>query len=125
APGDAGLSPLERFTVTDARPVMRTEPGAGTLLVAGDNFPPPALAGQGLLAGQPAVRLLGAATADEAAVALDDGARIVLTDTARRRSWEIHRTGQADSPPLRADEPVANHGASLHLLHEPRAQRLS
>jgi arabinofuranan 3-O-arabinosyltransferase len=125
APGDAGLSPLERFTVTDARPVMRTEPGAGTLLVDGDNFALPALAGQGLLAGQPAVRLLGAATADEAAVALDDGARIVLTDTARRRSWEIHRTGQSYSPTLRADEPVANHGASLNLLDEPAAQSVS
>ncbi|HVD13397.1 MAG TPA: alpha-(1-_3)-arabinofuranosyltransferase family protein [Actinomycetota bacterium] len=125
APGDAGLSPLERFSVTDARPVMRTEPSAGTLLVDGDNFALPALAGQGLLAGQPAVRLLGAATADEAAVALDDGARVVLTDTGRRRSWEIHRTGQSYSPTLRADEPVANQGASLNLFDEPAAQSVS
>jgi arabinofuranan 3-O-arabinosyltransferase len=71
------------------------------------------------------VRLLGVATADQAAVALDDGARIVLTDTGRRRSWEIHRTGQSYSPTLRADEPVANQGASLNLLDEPAAQSVS
>jgi arabinofuranan 3-O-arabinosyltransferase len=125
APGDAGLSPLERFSVTDARSVLRAEPTAGTLLVDGDNFALPALAGQGLLAGQPAVRLLGAASADQAAVTLDDGARIVLTDTGRRRSWEIHRTGQSYSPTLRADEPVANQGASLNLFDEPAAQSVS
>jgi len=124
-PGDASLSPLERFSVSGAGPILHTEPAAGTLLVDGDNFALPGLAGQGLLNGQPAVRLLGSSTPADAAVALDDGARVVLTDTARRRIWEIHRTGQSFSPTLLADDPIPKQGNSLNLFDAPSEQSVT
>jgi arabinofuranan 3-O-arabinosyltransferase len=123
--GDAGLSPLERFTVTGGGPILRTEASAGALLVDGDDFALPALAGQGMLDRQPAVRLLGGTTPDQAAVALDDGARIVLTDTARRRAWDVHRTGQSFSPTLQADDPVPEQNDGLNLFGEPSEQSVT
>ena len=85
----------------------------------------PALAGQGMLDRQPAVRLLGGTTPDQAAVALDDGARIVLTDTARRRAWDVHRTGQSFSPTLQADDPVPEQNGGLNLFGEPSEQSVT
>src|SRR6266508_838826 len=123
--GDASLSPLERFGVTGSRPILHTEPSAGTLLVDGDNFALPGLAGQGLLNGQPAIRMLGETTPEEAAVAMDDGARVVLTDTARRRAWEIHRTGQSFSPTLLADDPIPKQNDALNLTDDPSEQSVT
>ena len=123
--GDASLSPLERFGVTGSRPILHTEPSAGTLLVDGDNFALPGLAGQGLLNGQPAIRMLGETTPEEAAVAMDDRARIVITDTARRRAWEIHRTGQSFSPTLLADDPIPKQNDALNLTDDPSEQSVT
>ncbi|HYT25064.1 MAG TPA: alpha-(1-_3)-arabinofuranosyltransferase family protein, partial [Actinomycetota bacterium] len=119
APGDAGLAPLERFAVAGARPVQRTEPAQGTLLIDGDSFALPPLDRLGRLQGQPPFRLLGSTSLDEAALALDDGARIVLTDTNRRREWDPHRSGPSFSPTLRADQPIADGASSLTLSGDP------
>jgi arabinofuranan 3-O-arabinosyltransferase len=101
---DAALPPLQRYALSDPRPIVRAEPAAGTLLVDGDNFALPGLQRLGLLRRQPAFRLLGATAPADLALALDDGARVVLTDSNRRRTWRAQRTGQSWSPTLRADQ---------------------
>ena len=123
-PGGAAqaLPPLQRYTVSDPRPIIRAEPAAGALLVDGDNFALPGLDRLGLLRGQPAFRLLGNVSADDLALALDDGAHIVLTDTNRRRAWRVQRTGQSYSPTLRADQPLDPGTPTLSLFGDPIRQ---
>jgi arabinofuranan 3-O-arabinosyltransferase len=122
---DAELPPLRRYAVTDPRPILRTEPAAGTLLVDGDNFALPALQRFGLLDGQPAFRLLGEVSADDLALALDDGARIVLTDSNRRRAWRVQRGGQSYSPTLAASDPLDPGTPTLSLFGDPTRQATS
>jgi arabinofuranan 3-O-arabinosyltransferase len=121
-PGGPALPPLQRYTLADPRPVVRAEPAAGALLVDGDSFALPALARLGLLAGRPAFRLLGSLTPAAAAVALDDGARVVLTDSNRRRTWATRRTGASYSPTLAADQPIDPASPPLSLFGDPEAQ---
>jgi len=130
--GDAGLNPLERWSVAAPRPVLRTEPAQGTVLIDGDSFALPSLGRLGLLRGQPPFRLLGSTGLDETALALDDGARIVLTDSSRRRAWDTHRAGASYSPTLRADQPLGpvsgapgGDGASLALFDDPADQSVA
>jgi arabinofuranan 3-O-arabinosyltransferase len=126
APGSGGtaqaLPPLQRYAVSDPRPIVRAEPAAGALLIDGDNFALPGLDRLGLLHGQPAFRLLGDVSADDLALALDDGAHIVLTDTNRRRAWRVQRTGQSYSPTLRADQPLDPGTPTLTLFGDPIRQ---
>ncbi len=125
AAGDAALPPLRRYAVADPRPLIRAEPAAGTLLVDGDNFALPSLARLGLLDGQPPFRLLGDTSAQDLELALDDGARIVLTDTNRRRAWRVQRTGQSFSPTLPASQPLDPGSPTLSLFGDPVQQATS
>jgi arabinofuranan 3-O-arabinosyltransferase len=123
---DAALPPLERYAVSDPRPVVRAEPAPGALLIDGDNFALAGMARLGLLRGQPPFRLLGATSAEDLAVALDDGARIVLTDSNRRRNWRAQRIGESWSPTLRADQPTGSGGEfSPALFTDPNWQATS
>jgi arabinofuranan 3-O-arabinosyltransferase len=124
-PGDPALPPLQRYALADPRPVVRAEPAAGALLVDGDSFALPALARLGLLAGQPAFRLLGSLTPGDTALALDDGARVVLTDSNRRRTWATRRTGASYSPTLPADRPIDPSSPALSLFGGPSAQTVA
>jgi arabinofuranan 3-O-arabinosyltransferase len=124
-PDGAALPPLQRYAVTDPRPVARAEPAAGALLVDGDSFALPALGRLGLLAGQPAFRLLGSLTPGAAALALDDGARVVLTDSNRRRTWAARRTGAGYSPTLPADRPIDPGSPALSLFGDPAVQTVT
>jgi arabinofuranan 3-O-arabinosyltransferase len=125
AAGDAALPPLRRYAVADPRPLVRAEPSAGTLLVDGDNFALPSLDRLGLLDGQPPFRLLGDTSADDLELALDDGARIVLTDTNRRRAWRVQRNGQSFSPTLPASQPLDPGTPTLSLFGDPARQATS
>jgi arabinofuranan 3-O-arabinosyltransferase len=124
-PGDPAVAPLQRYAVTDPRPVVRAEPAAGALLVDGDSFALPGLERLGLLAGQPAFRLLGSMTPGTTALALDDGARVVLTDSNRRRTWAARRTGASHSPTLPASHPVDPASPALSLFGDPSAQTVA
>jgi arabinofuranan 3-O-arabinosyltransferase len=123
--GDAALPPLRRYAVADPRPVVRAEPAAGTLLIDGDNFALPSLDRLGLLDGQPPFRLLGDTSTQDLELALDDGARIVLTDTNRRRSWRVQRTGQSFSPTMSASQPLDPGTPTLSLFGDPAQQATS
>jgi arabinofuranan 3-O-arabinosyltransferase len=122
APSAAALPPLQRYAVADAPSLVRAEPAAGTLLVDGDNFALPGLQHLGLLSGQPSFRLLGNVSADDLALALDDGAHVVLTDTNRRRAWRVPRTGQSYSATLRPEDPIDPGTPTLSLFGDPRRQ---
>ena len=124
--GGANLQPLRRYAVADPRPIVRAEPAIGSLLVDGDSFAVPALNRLGLLQGQPAFRLLGSTTPEQLALALDDGARIVLTDSNRRRVWGLHRTDQSWTETLPADVPLDPASSpSLSLFGDPAAQTVA
>jgi len=124
--GGADLRPLQRYAVADPQPIVRGEPATGSLLVDGDGFALPSLHQSGLLRGQPVLRLLGSTTPEQLALALGDGARIVLTDSNRRRVWELHRTDQSWTATLPADTPIDPAiSPSLSLFGDPAAQTVS
>jgi arabinofuranan 3-O-arabinosyltransferase len=124
-PEGPALPPLQRYAVADPRPIARAEAASGALLVDGDSFALPALNRLGLLAGQPAFRLLGSMTPEEVAIALDDGARVVLTDSNRRRTWAARRAGASYSPTLPADRPIDPGSPPLSLFGDPATQTVS
>jgi len=123
-PAEAALPPLRRLAVADPRPVVRAEPAAGTLLVGGDGFAVPALGRAGLLDGAPPFRYLGDLDAPGLAAALADGGRVVLTDSNRRRTWDVHQAGRAHSPTLAAEDPL-DPATSRTLFVDPDAQTVA
>src|SRR5215218_7182481 len=120
---DAAVPPLQRYTVAGARPVVRTEATRGALLVDGDNFAIGSLVRLGLAGGEPAFRLLGSVTPAELAASVASGARVVVTDSNRRRDWGSFRTGQNYSPTLRADQRLP--ASTLSLFGDPGAQTVT
>ncbi|HET9558527.1 MAG TPA: alpha-(1-_3)-arabinofuranosyltransferase family protein, partial [Actinomycetota bacterium] len=64
---DADLPPLRRYAVAGPRPIVRTEPTRGAMLVDGDSFAIGSLVRLGLAPGEPAFRLLGTVTPPELA----------------------------------------------------------
>jgi arabinofuranan 3-O-arabinosyltransferase len=120
---DAALPPLQRYAVAGPRPITRTEPVKGAMLVDGDSFAIPSLVRLGLAPGGPAYRLLGSVTPSELAASVAGGARVVVTDTNRRRAWGSFRTGQNYSPTLPADQPLPS--STLTLFGDPEAQTVT
>jgi arabinofuranan 3-O-arabinosyltransferase len=120
---DAALPPLQRYAVARPRPIARAEPAQGAMLVDGDSFALPSLVRLGLAPGEPAFRLLGSVTPDELAASVADGARVVVTDSNRRRAWGSFRTGQNYSPTLRADQPLPT--STLSLFGDPDTQTVT
>ena len=120
---DAAVPPLQRYAVARARPIVRTEPTRGAMLVDGDSFAVPSLVRLGLAPGEPAFRLLGSVTPAELATSLAGGARVVVTDSNRRRAWGSFRTGQNHSPTLRADQPLPP--STLTLFGDPDTQTVT
>lgn len=119
---ERALPPVQHFAVADARDQLRAEPLAGTVLVAGDGNAVPDLLATGVLADQPPFRLLGGMDADELAEVLDGGARVVLTDTARRREASVGRLTAGSGPTLAADAAVER---LVLPFADPRAQTVS
>jgi arabinofuranan 3-O-arabinosyltransferase len=120
---DAAVPPLQRYAVARPRPVVRTEPARGAMLVDGDSFAIDPLVRLGLAPGEPAFRLLGSVTPAELAASLAGGARVVVSDSNRRRAWGSFRTGQNYSPTLRADQPLP--ASTLTLFGDPDTQTVT
>ena len=120
---DAAVPPLRRYAVAEARPIVRTEAAGGAMLVDGDSFAIPSLVRLGLAQSEPAFRLLGSATPAELAAAVADGARVVVTDSNRRRAWGSFRTGQNYSPTLGAGQPLP--ASTLSLFGDPGTQTVT
>lgn len=85
------LAPLMRYSVRNSSGPVRLFPVGGQLLVAGDNAALASAVWSGLVDGDRPFRLLADMDDDEVTQALDDGARVLLTDTNRRHAANDHR----------------------------------
>jgi arabinofuranan 3-O-arabinosyltransferase len=104
-----GVPAVARFAVEDPRTVVRTAPGAGGVLLAGDGDGIVDSAAAGLLDGRSLV-LASSALDDEALeAALDGGADLIVTDTNRRRieTW-FYSIRDTKGPTERAGEVAAD-----------------
>jgi arabinofuranan 3-O-arabinosyltransferase len=120
---DQQLPPLQRFSVVAPRPIVRAESVSGTVLIDGDNFALGPMVEAGLLTGSPAFRLLGGMRRGELVQAARDNARIVLTDTNRRRIWTFRRTDQDSTATLTPDQGVGRGRESYALFwDQPQKQ---
>jgi arabinofuranan 3-O-arabinosyltransferase len=97
---EAELPPLQRYAVDGARAVTRTDAAAATVLVDGDGGALAPLAAAGLLPGSPSFRYLADLSPAQLAQLLPETARIVLTDTNRRRSTVAGRLANGTGPLL-------------------------
>jgi arabinofuranan 3-O-arabinosyltransferase len=116
---EASLPPLQHYAVAGARPVVRTAPAAGTVLVDGDGFAVAPLVAARLLDGTRPFRYLGDLTSTDLTAMLDRGevGRVVLTDTNRRRNTAAGRLGGSQGPLLPAG---ADPGGSRTLFDADR-----
>jgi arabinofuranan 3-O-arabinosyltransferase len=113
-PRNAAIPPLIRYEVADPVPVVRAAPTSSQVLVVGDGDAIPALAAAGLVDGTQPLRFLADLDDESFARAVADGGRVVLTDTNRRRAWDVNRTANATSATLAADDDIdAGDGATV------------
>ena len=101
-PADARLYPITTYRVAGTQPVVRAAPASGQVLVDGDGSAVGTMHQAGLVDGTQPLRELGDLDRASFARAARDGGRIVLTDTNRRRAWDINRVGSVTSPTLSA-----------------------
>lgn len=126
-PANAAQPPLITYEVVDPTDIVRAAPARSQVLVAGDGDAIPALAGLGLIDGTEPLQLLGDLDDEAFARAVADGGRVVLTDTNRRRAWDVNRTSNATSATLSvADDIDAGDGATVTRWPDaPRHQTVS
>lgn len=111
-PGDLPL--LELYAVIDPGPTgPRLAPLDGPLVVSGSGAALPALAADGYLDDAGAVRYSPDLDAEEVDAALDDGGRLVLSDTNRRRVTVVNSLVRDESWTLAADEDLDRPGSAL------------
>ena len=115
-PKDAALPPIATYDVKKPEPVVRSVPVANQVLADGDGESFSAMSWARLLDASPTVRYLGDMNRASLEAALHDGARLVMTDTNRRRAWDINRITNATSATLGADDDIdAGNGATVTL----------
>ena len=119
ADADRGLPPLEWFRVGGAGGIVRAESLGRTVVVDGDNFAVPELADMGVLTGRAPFLLAGDLSPARLRRALDDGARLAVTDTNRRRRWASQLTGEGYSATLARGDAVEEEGDSPSLTLFP------
>lgn len=126
-PDDAKQRPVMTYEVLDPTPPITAAPAASQVLAVGDGQAMPALVKAGIVDGSQPVRYLGELTSQEFADAVGRGGRVVLTDTNRRRAWDINRVANATSDTLRAGDDIdAGNGSTTTLWpDEPDDQTVS
>jgi hypothetical protein len=108
------------YSVTDPAQIVRAQPVKSTVLIDGDGFAVPTLAGLGILNGSQPFRYMGDMSPAALEQAAADGATIVITDTNRRRTWGENRLGDAFGPTLSAQEPIDQTNAPSLTLFQSR-----
>ena len=115
-PRDAALTPVSTYQVDKPEPVVRSVPVTNQVLVDGDGESFSAMSWASLLNTSPTVRYMGDLNRATLKAALHDGARLVMTDTNRRRAWDINRITNATSATLGARDDIdAGNGATVTL----------
>ena len=101
---EALLPPLQLYGVKNSRGMVHATPTAGTLVVAGDAWSIPTLQQAGLLKGTPPIRYAHDLTGQQLQHLLDRDARMVLTDTNRRRPAITNRLTEGQGAVVAANE---------------------
>ena len=117
---EAALTPVQQFKVNDSRLMARVEPMRGNVLVAGDGWSLAPLVAAGLLPGEPSFRYVGDLTSNDLSESLKAGARLVITDTNRRRTAAIGQLADSQGPLL----PAAQDPGASRTLFGADAQTL-
>ena len=99
---DAALPPVMTYRVVDPTPPTTAAAASQQVLAVGDAAALPSLIQGGIVDGTQPVRYVGDLDSKAFASAVQLGGRVVLTDTNRRRAWDINRAANATSPTLRA-----------------------
>lgn len=105
-PRNASVQPLLTYDVADPLPVVRAAPAADQVLVVGDGEAVAAMQSVGIVDGTQPLQFLGDLDDAAFAQAVRDGGRVVLTDTNRRRAWDVNRTANATSATLTASDDI-------------------
>lgn len=123
-PDSARVPPLITYEVADPVAPVHLAASEDQVLVAGDGDAVVALADAGIVDGRQPVRYLADLDDEAFAEAVAAGGRLVLTDTNRRRAWDINRTTNATSPTLTVDEDIDQGNGSTTTLwpDEPEHQ---
>jgi arabinofuranan 3-O-arabinosyltransferase len=126
-PMDARLRPVMTYRVLDATPPITAAPAASQVLAVGDGDAVPAMIQAGVVDGSQPIQFLGDLTSAEFADAVERGGRVVLTDTNRRRAWDINRVANATSPTLGVDDDIdaGNGSTTTRWPDEPDDQTVS
>jgi arabinofuranan 3-O-arabinosyltransferase len=119
-PDDANLRPVSTYEVLDSTPPITAAPAANQVLAVGDGQAVPAMIAAGIVDGSQPVRYLGGLTSEAFADAVDHGGRVVLTDTNRRRAWDINRVANATSDTLSAQADIDGGNGSTTTLWPDR-----
>ena len=102
----AKLTPLQLFSVKNARTTLRAEPARGSLLVAGDGWAVPQLSAAGDLGTSPSFEYAAGLSAAQFSQRLSTAGRLVLTDTNARRDTLTNRLTDGQGALVSADEPL-------------------
>ena len=120
SPGAAALPPLKLYAMNVPGQIVSAQAARGMIVIDGDGFAVPTLAGLGMLNGTKPFEYMGSLTAQGLAQAAADGATIVLTDTNRRRSWGENRLRAEYGPTLPANVPISKAGGPSLTLFQHR-----
>lgn len=113
---DSAVAPLLTLAVTDADRAVHIAPASQQILVDGDGGSVIPLARDAITDGRRPIRLLGSLDQRSFATSVRDGGRLVLTDTNRRRAWDVNRVANATSATLAANGDVdSGNGATTTL----------
>ncbi|MEP7089477.1 MAG: alpha-(1-_3)-arabinofuranosyltransferase family protein [Nocardioidaceae bacterium] len=118
-PAERNLPPLQLYGVRDARPTVRAEPVAGSLVVDGDGWALPAMRRAGLLGQDPGFRYVSDLSPAQLASSLGPDHRVVVTDTNARRDTISNRLVGGQGPLLPAATPL---GTTRTLGTDPGLQ---
>jgi len=119
-PDDAAVRPVMTYEVLDATPPITAAPAANQVLAIGDGQAMPAMIKAGIVDGTQPVRYLAELSGKAFADAVGRGGRVVLTDTNRRRAWDINRVANATSDTLAASADIDGGNGSTTTLWPDR-----
>ncbi|WP_426574109.1 alpha-(1-_3)-arabinofuranosyltransferase domain-containing protein [Aquihabitans sp. McL0605] len=113
-PADAALPPVMTYRVVHPTPPITAASASDQVLTVGDGAAMPALIQSGIVDGSQPVRYVGDLDQQEFSTAVQQGGRVVLTDTNRRRAWDINRVANATSPTLSVHDDIdAGSGSTI------------
>lgn len=112
---EIGLEPVQVFEVSGAGSPVRV-PGTPPIVLSGDAFGIATLAGIGGLDDLPPVLYSGALSPSDLLLALEDGGRVVISDSNRRRVWRTAAMRDNFSFTLEEDEDLGSDRIGFELF---------